>query len=262
MSRRGVHGASARHNRAGAVRQSHPQIEPSYLPGLWTTFPGKALHPAPTPQQGSRPRGAARSEHFGSATAKPAPSRSRPCVQDGRASRPARRASGGQALAPLGATCVDHRPPAAGLHADQEPVGARATDLRGLVSALHDFSGGYALPQPRKSGRERQECRRPEGKARRVVAPPALACACGQLALPTACASHHNGRRARHSLPDSGKPAITAKNPLRVKHLHGKSRRCAGIDADPETVDNHALRSHRSPHEDPRPKKISTVHEP
>ena len=43
----------------------------------------------------------------------------------------------GQALAALGAACVDHGAAAAGLHADEETVGARAADFGRLVSAFH-----------------------------------------------------------------------------------------------------------------------------
>lgn len=44
--------------------------------------------------------------------------------------------SDGQALAAFGAAGVDHGTAAAGLHANQEAVGAGAFDLGGLVSAL------------------------------------------------------------------------------------------------------------------------------
>lgn len=43
----------------------------------------------------------------------------------------------GQALAALGAACVDNGTAAAGLHADEETVGARAARLGGLVSTFH-----------------------------------------------------------------------------------------------------------------------------
>ena len=46
----------------------------------------------------------------------------------------------GEALAALGAACVDHGAAAAGLHADQEPMGAGAANFGGLVSAFHDLS--------------------------------------------------------------------------------------------------------------------------
>ena len=44
----------------------------------------------------------------------------------------------GQALAALGAACVDDGAAAAGLHADQEAVGACAAHFGGLVGAFHD----------------------------------------------------------------------------------------------------------------------------
>lgn len=43
-----------------------------------------------------------------------------------------------QTLATLGATCVDHGTATTGLHADQEAMGAGATDFGRLVSAFHD----------------------------------------------------------------------------------------------------------------------------
>jgi hypothetical protein len=43
-----------------------------------------------------------------------------------------------QALAALGAACVDHSTATAGLHANEKAVGAGAFDLGGLVSAFHD----------------------------------------------------------------------------------------------------------------------------
>lgn len=43
-----------------------------------------------------------------------------------------------QTLATLGAACVDHGTATAGLHADQEAMGAGATDFGRLVSAFHD----------------------------------------------------------------------------------------------------------------------------
>ena len=43
----------------------------------------------------------------------------------------------GQALAALGAACVDHSAATAGLHANEEAVGAGATGLGRLVSTFH-----------------------------------------------------------------------------------------------------------------------------
>jgi len=45
--------------------------------------------------------------------------------------------SGCQAFAALGATGVDHGATTAGLHANQETMGAGAADFGGLVSAFH-----------------------------------------------------------------------------------------------------------------------------
>jgi hypothetical protein len=42
-----------------------------------------------------------------------------------------------QALATLGPAGVDNGAPTAGLHADQETVGAGASDFGGLISAFH-----------------------------------------------------------------------------------------------------------------------------
>ena len=42
-----------------------------------------------------------------------------------------------QALAAFGAACVDHSAATAGFHANQEAVGAGATNFGGLVSAFH-----------------------------------------------------------------------------------------------------------------------------
>jgi hypothetical protein len=42
-----------------------------------------------------------------------------------------------QTLAAFGATCIDHGTAAAGLHANEETVGARAANFRRLVSAFH-----------------------------------------------------------------------------------------------------------------------------
>jgi hypothetical protein len=42
-----------------------------------------------------------------------------------------------QTLAALGAACIDHGTATAGLHANEETVGARAADFGGLVSAFH-----------------------------------------------------------------------------------------------------------------------------
>ena len=49
-----------------------------------------------------------------------------------------RRRSDGQALAALGAACVDDSAAATGFHANQESVGACTADFRRLVSAFHD----------------------------------------------------------------------------------------------------------------------------
>jgi hypothetical protein len=52
------------------------------------------------------------------------------------------RGSDGQALAALGATRIDDRAATAGLHADEETVGASAADFGSLVGTFHDqFSG-------------------------------------------------------------------------------------------------------------------------
>src|SRR6476661_8453132 len=48
--------------------------------------------------------------------------------------------SDGQALAALGAASVDDGTAAAGLHADQEAVGAGAAHFGGLVGAFHGFN--------------------------------------------------------------------------------------------------------------------------
>ena len=56
---------------------------------------------------------------------------------------PEAQASDGQALAALGAACVDHGAAAAGLHADQEAVGAGAANFGGLVGAFHDLASKY-----------------------------------------------------------------------------------------------------------------------
>ena len=42
-----------------------------------------------------------------------------------------------QALTAFGAACVDDSTAAAGLHANEETVGARAAGLGGLISAFH-----------------------------------------------------------------------------------------------------------------------------
>ena len=53
------------------------------------------------------------------------------------------------------------------------------------------------------------------------------------------CAWEHPPQRyARPQLKASGEPAITAKKPFPVKHLHHKSRLREGIDRRTETVDN------------------------
>jgi hypothetical protein len=56
------------------------------------------------------------------------------------ATAPAGLPSDGQALAALGAACVDDSAAAAGLHADEETVGAGAADFGCLVGAFHDGS--------------------------------------------------------------------------------------------------------------------------
>jgi len=43
----------------------------------------------------------------------------------------------------------------------------------------------------------------------------------------------------------TGKPTITAKKPFPVKHLHRQTVLCGGLDADRETVDNHASAGYR-----------------
>ncbi len=53
------------------------------------------------------------------------------------ATAPAELPSDGQALAALGATCVDNSAAAAGLHAAVETVGTGAADLGGLVDEFH-----------------------------------------------------------------------------------------------------------------------------
>lgn len=47
------------------------------------------------------------------------------------------RQSDGEALAPLGTTGIDHRPPASGLHANQKTMGPCPANLGRLVSAFH-----------------------------------------------------------------------------------------------------------------------------
>lgn len=47
-----------------------------------------------------------------------------------------------QTLAALGATCVDDSAATAGLHANEEPVGACAADFGRLVSAFHGIPNG------------------------------------------------------------------------------------------------------------------------
>jgi hypothetical protein len=56
----------------------------------------------------------------------------------------------GQALATLGATCVDHSATATCFHANQKAMGTGATGFRRLVSAFHDFSKKLS---PERSGK-------------------------------------------------------------------------------------------------------------
>lgn len=55
-----------------------------------------------------------------------------------RATRRGIQRSGGQPSASLGATSLEHQPPALGLHARPETVGALALEDAGLKSSLHD----------------------------------------------------------------------------------------------------------------------------
>ena len=54
----------------------------------------------------------------------------------------------GQALAALGTTRVDDGAATAGLHADEETVGAGAADFGGLVSTFHDSLGCRVEERP------------------------------------------------------------------------------------------------------------------
>src|SRR6188768_3120236 len=63
------------------------------------------------------------------------------------------RGSGGQALAALGATGVDHGTAATGLHADQEAVGTRAAHFGRLVGAFHDASRENPALSPKLANR-------------------------------------------------------------------------------------------------------------
>lgn len=51
-----------------------------------------------------------------------------------------------EALAALGAACVDHGAAAASLHADQEAVGTGAADFGSLIRAFHDEDVGEIAP--------------------------------------------------------------------------------------------------------------------
>jgi hypothetical protein len=56
--------------------------------------------------------------------------------------------SDGQALAALGAACVDDGAAASGLHANEEAVGARAPHFGGLVGAFHVLVTGLISGEP------------------------------------------------------------------------------------------------------------------
>jgi hypothetical protein len=71
--------------------------------------------------------------------------------------------SDSQALAALGAASGDDGTATAGLHADQETVGARATDLRGLIGAFH-------FDCPWENGKTRDYRKKPStGKALQAI---------------------------------------------------------------------------------------------
>jgi hypothetical protein len=61
---------------------------------------------------------------------------------------PAVAGSDGQALAALGAACVDDGAAASGLHANEEAVGARAPHFGGLVGAFHVLVTGLISGEP------------------------------------------------------------------------------------------------------------------
>jgi hypothetical protein len=63
--------------------------------------------------------------------------------------------SDGQALSPFGTSGVDDGPAAAGLHADEKAMGARAADFGGLISAFHGW-----LSEARERQRRRVAGRR------------------------------------------------------------------------------------------------------
>lgn len=140
-----------------------------------------------------------------------------------------------QALAPFGAPRLDHRAAAAALHANQKAVRACAVNLGGLIGAFHLGWSSAASNIARDRDEEYvTNCAAWRSGPERGTPRPALSSGADD---------------ASTSLLASlfGKPRIKAKTPFSVKHLHGRSRLGAPIDAGDRTVDNRAWRKRQRP---------------
>lgn len=131
--------------------------------------------------------------------------------------RPASARSDRQTLAAFSAPGVDNGTAATRLHADKKTVRAGAADLRGLVSALHrEFLWALRV---------------------RFWTLVDLAGPCSTLLK---FSDSPQGQKLLRLLPrrEFGKPMITSKNSLSVKHLHHSLPHPAGVDGSRECVDN------------------------
>jgi hypothetical protein len=195
----------------------------------------------------------------------------------------------GQALAALGAACVEHGTATTGFHTHQKTVGTGAADFGGLVGAFHvgpvdarrkacGVRGGSGRRSDAKLGtqvKERENCR-----SKRLACsclPARLFCVLALLACfaclpawgrpatvrPRHAAFGMSRSTCRVQHVASGKPTITAKNAFAVKHLHHRPPHLTGLDGAAEVVDNCAppeatalnlaAPTRRFPQNEPRP---------
>lgn len=205
-----------------------------------------------------------------------------------------------QTLAALGASGVDDGAAATGLHAHEETVRAGTPRLRGLVGTLHGSSfRGKPVIVMRKCRPDRDPACWPSGDQGREVGRHGLALIPSRsgetrtfarsspvsraMSRPARCPSPVPGKPpcplpTRESTrfaagpidlkatPDtrfraSGEPAIRAKTPFPVKHLHHNSRRSAALDGGRRTVDNHGPPNPEGGFYGGSQKKISTEYE-
>jgi len=161
-----------------------------------------------------------------------------------RPQRSARRSDRRQALAALGAPCVDHGAATARLHPREETMRAGAADFRGLIGAFHGVSVSSGPASSRRRGGQASSGTDWHRDCAAGLNPAGRFCRGG----PLKARDRHDTLRlqgpafAQRSKP-FGKPRIKARIPFSVKHLHGSPCLCRGIDRRTRTVDNHAWRA-------------------